>query len=64
MPEPTFLKEVIIVLGAAALVAALFERFRLPAVLGFLLAGVNTSGRALHDLLGGTIVVRGRKVQL
>lgn len=32
--------------------------------LGFLLAGVNPSGRALHDILGGTIVVRGRKVQL
>lgn len=32
--------------------------------LGFLVAGVNSSGRALHDFLGGTIVVRGRKVQL
>ncbi len=32
--------------------------------LGFLIAGINPSGRALHDLLAGTIVVRGRKVQL
>ncbi len=29
--------------------------------LGFLLAGVNTSGRALHDFLTGTTVVRARK---
>lgn len=29
--------------------------------LGFLLAAVNPSGRALHDLIGGTIVVRARK---
>ena len=29
--------------------------------LGFLIAGVNSSGRALHDLIGGTVVVRGRK---
>jgi len=28
---------------------------------GFLLAGANTSGRALHDFVGGTIVVHGRK---
>jgi uncharacterized RDD family membrane protein YckC len=32
--------------------------------LGFLLACINSRGRALHDFLGGTIVVRGRKVQL
>lgn len=32
--------------------------------LGFLLAAVTPSGRALHDLVGGTIVVRGRKVRL
>jgi len=32
--------------------------------LGFLIAGINSRGRALHDFLGGTIVVRGRKVQL
>ena len=29
--------------------------------LGFLLAAVNPSGRALHDYVGGTIVIRGRK---
>jgi len=29
--------------------------------LGFLLAAVNTSGRALHDFLSGTTVVRARK---
>ncbi len=32
--------------------------------LGFLISGINSSGRALHDFLGGTVVVRGRKVQL
>ncbi len=32
--------------------------------LGFFIASINSSGRALHDFLGGTIVVRGRKVQL
>ena len=31
---------------------------------GFLISGINSSGRALHDFLGGTVVVRGRKVQL
>lgn len=31
--------------------------------LGFLLAGLNSSGRAVHDLIGGTIVVRGRRIQ-
>jgi uncharacterized RDD family membrane protein YckC len=29
--------------------------------IGFLIAGVNTSGRALHDFVGGTVVVRARK---
>jgi len=29
--------------------------------LGFLIAAVNGSGRALHDFIGGTVVVRGRK---
>lgn len=32
--------------------------------IGFLVAGVNGSGRALHDLVAGTTVVRGRKVQV
>lgn len=32
--------------------------------LGFLIAGVNSSGRALHDFISSTIVVRGRKVPL
>ncbi|MBK8303323.1 MAG: RDD family protein [Chloracidobacterium sp.] len=32
--------------------------------LGLLFAGVNTSGRALHDIIAGTIVVHGRKKQL
>ena len=31
--------------------------------IGFLIAAVNTSGRSLHDFIGGTIVVRGRKTQ-
>ncbi|MBV9242673.1 MAG: RDD family protein [Acidobacteria bacterium] len=29
--------------------------------LGFLVAAVNPSGRALHDYVAGTIVIRGRK---
>ncbi len=29
--------------------------------LGFLLSAVNNSGRALHDFVGGTVVVRARK---
>ena len=32
--------------------------------LGFIIAALNSSGRALHDLLSGTIVVHGRKKQL
>lgn len=32
--------------------------------IGFLIAGVNTSGRALHDMIAGTVVVRGRKTHL
>lgn len=32
--------------------------------LGFLIGGINSSGRALHDFVGGTIVVRARKIQL
>ncbi|MFT3745376.1 MAG: RDD family protein [Pyrinomonadaceae bacterium] len=32
--------------------------------LGFVIAALNTSGRTLHDLLSGTIVVHGRKKQL
>ncbi len=29
--------------------------------LGFLISAVNESGRSLHDFIGGTIVIRGRK---
>lgn len=29
--------------------------------LGFLMSAINSSGRSLHDLIAGTIVVRGRK---
>ncbi|HEV7701380.1 MAG TPA: RDD family protein [Pyrinomonadaceae bacterium] len=32
--------------------------------LGFLLAAVNNSGRALHDYVGGTVVIRGRKTPI
>lgn len=31
---------------------------------GFLYAAVNSSGRAIHDIVAGTIVVHGRKKQL
>lgn len=30
--------------------------------IGFLIAAVNTSGRSLHDFIGGTVVIRGRKM--
>lgn len=36
----------------------------LTAGLGFMISALNSSGRALHDLLAGTIVVRGRKTQV
>ncbi len=32
--------------------------------LGFLIAAVNNSGRALHDFIGGTVVIRGRRSRL
>ena len=32
--------------------------------LGFMISGINQSGRALHDLVGGTIVIRGRRNQI
>ncbi len=32
--------------------------------LGFLLGAVNSSGRAVHDLIAGTVVVIGRKTEL
>ena len=31
---------------------------------GFLISAANTSGRSLHDFIGGTIVVRGRKIRV
>lgn len=40
MHLPDFVREILILLGAAACAAALFGRMRLPAVLGFLLAGI------------------------
>ena len=32
--------------------------------LGFVISALNTSGRALHDLVSGTIVIHGRKTQV
>ncbi len=32
--------------------------------LGFIISALNSSGRTLHDILAGTIVIRGRKTQL
>ena len=29
--------------------------------IGFLIGAVNNSGRALHDFVGGTMVIRGRR---
>ena len=40
MPIPDFVFEILVALGAAAIAAAVFSRLRLPAVLGFLLAGI------------------------
>ncbi|MBN1688637.1 MAG: cation:proton antiporter [Candidatus Omnitrophica bacterium] len=40
MADPSFFTDFLIVLIAASLVAIAFERIRLPAILGFLLAGV------------------------
>ena len=31
---------------------------------GFLISALNASGRSLHDFVGGTIVVRGRRTQV
>lgn len=36
----------------------------LTAGTGFLVAAINSSGRSLHDLLGNTVVIKGRKKQL
>ena len=32
--------------------------------LGFLIAAVNESGRSLHDFIGGTAVIRGRRIKV
>ncbi len=32
--------------------------------LGFVIAAFSTTGRSLHDMLAGTVVIRGRKTQL
>ncbi len=32
--------------------------------LGFLMAAMHPAGRALHDLVGGTLVIRGRKTRI
>src|SRR5688572_7955252 len=39
MIETPFLSEIVAVLAAAVVAAFVFEKFRLPAILGFLLAG-------------------------
>lgn len=31
--------------------------------IGFLIAAVNSSGRALHDMVGGTVVIQGRRAE-
>ena len=40
MPEPGFLKELVIVLGAAVVVVALLRRIGVPSIAGFILTGV------------------------
>jgi CPA2 family monovalent cation:H+ antiporter-2 len=40
MPQDTFFPEFLIILCAATVVAIVFERIRLPVILGFLLSGV------------------------
>ncbi|HOW88203.1 MAG TPA: cation:proton antiporter, partial [Candidatus Omnitrophota bacterium] len=50
MANPSFLKEILLVLLMATAVAMVFERFRLPAILGFLLTGVLIGPQGLGIL--------------
>ena len=48
---PEFVYEILILLGAAAFAAAAFGHMRLPAVLGFLLAGIVIGPQGLKLLI-------------
>jgi len=48
--HPAFLTELLLVLIAATLVAIIFERLRLPAILGYLLSGVIIGPQGLRIL--------------
>jgi monovalent cation:H+ antiporter-2, CPA2 family len=50
MGIPSFLTEILLVLSMATVVAVIFERFRLPAILGFLLTGVIIGPQGLGIL--------------
>ena len=47
MPEPDFLKDLVIVLGAAVVVVALLRRVGVPSIAGFILTGVLAGPTAL-----------------
>src|SRR5512140_1085751 len=53
METPSFLAEVLLVLLMATVVAVIFEKFRLPAILGFLLTGVIIGPQGLGFLSDG-----------
>ena len=50
MSNPSFLSEILLVLSTATMVAVIFAKFRLPAILGFLLAGVIIGPHGLRIL--------------
>ena len=47
MPEIDYLKELVIVLGAAVVVVAVLRRLGVPSIAGFILAGVLTGPSVL-----------------
>ena len=53
MPEIDYLKELVIVLGAAVVVVAVLRRLGVPSIAGFILAGVLT-GPSVLGLVGDT----------
>ncbi|MFH1208123.1 MAG: cation:proton antiporter, partial [Candidatus Omnitrophota bacterium] len=50
MQTPSFLTEILLVLLMATVVAVIFQKFRLPTILGFLLTGVIIGPQGLGIL--------------
>ena len=48
MPEPDYLKDLVIVLGAAVVVVAILRRVGVPSIAGFILAGALAGPTALR----------------